>query len=409
MAIPISEMRNRMQTHLFNAQRTGQSPFSIGGLDVPTVKGKCSLPQWPKYAPESNAVIDSNLNIYFGCHDGCFYSLDRGFQIRWSFFTTKKIYGSPLLVGDRVLFSSGDGNLYCLSLDGELIWRNQFSFGLEQSYFDRILGKALDVVSRKLIVATGGSYLKDVGVVNSWASANMDDLCRVYITGSGLGLWVYNLDDGSLVSSHDLGEPRHHLSGVTIAKDGVVFCSSQRRRTYCFVDLKQEWIYDFGKDYDVWASSSYDEVNQCLYIPYTKGNKAGAVVCLSRTGECLWRYEFSGGIRCTPVLGAGNELIFCSYDGVLFCLDRCRGKFKWSKRVSHAERAFWSSPCIDSKGNILLSVKHSASDGAILALDRYGQEIWTFQTQKVLSTPVLDASGVLYFGTWGGEYIALNT
>ena len=41
------------------------------------------------------------------------------------FYNNKKIYSSPLIVNDRVIFAGGDGFLYALSiLDGKLIGRN---------------------------------------------------------------------------------------------------------------------------------------------------------------------------------------------------------------------------------------------------------------------------------------------
>lgn len=80
---------------------------------------------------KASPAIDDAGRIYVGCSDFSFRCLELGkdfwgrpsLREIWSFPTGGEIYSSAALAGDRLVFGSHDGYLYCLSKQGKLVWK----------------------------------------------------------------------------------------------------------------------------------------------------------------------------------------------------------------------------------------------------------------------------------------------
>ena len=73
--------------------------------------------------------------VILGGYDKELHCLDRktGNQV-WSFKTRARIESSPVVVGDRVFFGSGDGNLYAVSLNGgKALWKHRCGHSITAS------------------------------------------------------------------------------------------------------------------------------------------------------------------------------------------------------------------------------------------------------------------------------------
>ena len=73
------------------------------------------------------------------------------------------------------------------------------------------------------------------------------------------------------------------------------------------------------------------------------------------------------------------------------------------------ERALWTTPSIDSKGNIFVSTKDTRHSGTLYCIDDNANIIWSYSTGKSLTTPVIDQYGRIYVGSWNGEFLCLDT
>jgi outer membrane protein assembly factor BamB len=69
----------------------------------------------------------------------------------------------------------------------------------------------------------------------------------------------------------------------------------------------------------------------------------------------------------------------------------------------------WTTSAITACGHILITSKASWEAGAVHCLSAEGEPVWKYELGKALSTPVIDASGRLYVGTWDGEMVCLQT
>lgn len=116
----------------------------------------------------------------------------------------------------------------------------------------------------------------------------------------------------------------------------------------------------------------------------------------------LWSYKTDGKIYSTPVIY--NDLVWCaSSDSYLYGIDLNNGKemFKFKNN-----KAVVSSPaCVDDKVII------SGSDGYCRAWNVYtGERVWEFDKVNnfVVTRPAVK-EGIVYFGSWGNQFYALNT
>ena len=68
-----------------------------------------------------------------------------------------------------------------------------------------------------------------------------------------------------------------------------------------------------------------------------------------------------------------------------------------------------TTPSIDPDNNIFLTVKETRTSGGLYCIDEKGQTIWKYSTGKTLSTPVIDIDAKVYFGSWKGEFLCVQT
>jgi len=62
--------------------------------------------------------------VYFGSWDNCLYAVNvNSGRLVWKFKTQGPIDNGPEISGDRLVFGSYDCNLYCLDLQGKLVWK----------------------------------------------------------------------------------------------------------------------------------------------------------------------------------------------------------------------------------------------------------------------------------------------
>jgi len=121
---------------------------AVGGdvLYVGTHDGRVVAVDWRKqkivwtYADEnhlleyrSSAAVTDKY-VILGGYDKELHCLDRqdGKQV-WHFATRAKIESSPVVVGDRIFFGSGDGNVYAVTMSGKPVWKERLGRSITAS------------------------------------------------------------------------------------------------------------------------------------------------------------------------------------------------------------------------------------------------------------------------------------
>jgi outer membrane protein assembly factor BamB len=81
----------------------------------------------------SSAAVTDKF-VILGGYDKMLHCLDRktGNPV-WNFKTRARIESSPVIVGDRIYFGSGDGNVYAVNFDGKEVWKHRCGHSITAS------------------------------------------------------------------------------------------------------------------------------------------------------------------------------------------------------------------------------------------------------------------------------------
>ena len=392
-------------TFLFDQHRTGRTPFGIGTAEAPSELWKTWLPSHPSKGAESSPAFDTEGNLYFGSHDGCFYSLSNSGKVRWMFKTDEKIYSSPQLIDDKVVvFAGGNGYLYAFSTDGDLLWHYDLCQGFRPA---GAVKRA--IATLKELPVTLDWKRKYLVTTKSWASPSLHSEGFLIATGYGKGLHAVNLD-GSGRWKFDLGAPQYSLSGTCLDNDGNILVTALEGAAYS-VDAngKQNWKTSLPKGFKNWGTPSFDPELLQGYFPVSKKEESAFVFALDPSGSVRWKAEVPGGIRGSVSIGTGDHAIVCGLAGEVIYLNRKTGTVDRKVRLSKDSRALWTTAAIDPEGHILLTTKETNTTGSLACLTADGVLKWSTPIGKALSTPVIDAEGRIYVGSWDGYYRCIQS
>ena len=393
-------------TFLFDSQRTGRMPYSKGKRKQPELVWRFVLPSYPPKGPESSPAFDDQGNIYFGCHDGCFYSLDREGRLRWMFKTDAKIYSSPAIFKERVVFCSGDGHCFCFDLKGTVKW---------VYYAADFFVKINNALSRKIALArtwfsTRDAVRQRTWKTKCWTSPNISSSGVVYITCYGIGLHALRIEDGEPLWLYDLGQPRHHLSGVALNENEDLFVASQQKRLHSVSPAgKRRWSIKVRSGYDAWGNPSVDCENQLVFFPLSCQEKKGCIATYDYNGNPKWICEIIGGLRGSVAIAAQDFVLAAGLNGFLYFIDKRKGYVAQSVKLASEERGLWTTPALDKEGNIFITTKDSRQSGSLWCLNCTGQIEWRLEIGKALSTPVIDSQARVFVGSWNGDFLCFQT
>lgn len=390
---------------LFDKFKSGRAKYIIGE-SMPEIEWSFNVRSFPPKAPESAPAFDRKKNLYFGCHDGCIYSITKNGNFRWSYKTDKKIYSSPIITeNDEVIIIGGDGYAYKFSSNGELLWIYDTSYNYRKKTKHMVLNRILTLNK------TFDYGRKQFWTMRSWSSPSLSSEGTLYLTGYGIGLHAVDIDSGKLKWKYDLGSPRFHLSGVAIDKQERVYVCSQQSYVHC---LDNEgsliWKVKLKDNYDLWGNPNIDPDSGILYVSASYMESKAVVYAINSDGNILWKKSLSGGIRGSISISYENYIVVGTFNGIIYFLDKKNGDIIFEKKYSNAIRALWTTPTIDKNGNILFTTKESMYEGSLVCLEKNGETKWILsEIGKSLSVPIIDENGKVYIGTWKGKMLCINT
>ncbi|WP_423129611.1 PQQ-binding-like beta-propeller repeat protein [Gaoshiqia sp. Z1-71] len=211
---------------------------------------------------------------------------------------------------------------------------------------------------------------------------------------------------------------------VTIARDTLFYAErapgGKTRPNWCEVPLKN---HHFARDTTRWPRPDYTVNKQ---FPNVKtvweiqdssdigtaisssghiavyANTKGEVVALDQTsGGKMWSFQTSGKIYSTPAI-AKNRVVCASTDQSIYCLNLKDGKLHWAFPTG---KAIVASPVIEKN-----SVYIGSSEGIFRSIDLpSGKLNWEFaEVKNFVETRPLVYGELVYFGSWGNTFYALN-
>ena len=157
---------------------------------------------------------------------------------------------------------------------------------------------------------------------------------------------------------------------------------------------------------EVWSQQEKSDMGGGMYLHndrlvYT--NTSGEVKAVKVVdGSTLWTYQTDGKIYSTPTV-CNDKVWVASSDSYLYGLNADNGKEQFKLKN---DKAVVSSPVCSGNSVII-----AGGDGHCRAWDnRSGELLWDFDSVKnfVVTRPLVK-EGVLFFGSWGNRFYALDT
>lgn len=382
---------------LFDKQRTGRCSKEIDVKKKPRLRWRINLPTIKNTAPESTPIEDDAGNLYFGAHNGMIYSAHPRKGVKWSWYTGPKVYSSPLWI-DKNSFSicTGSGLVLAFSRSGKLLWSYDMTY--TQKTQNKRIRLALHIIHLPL---TYDWKIRKIQNLKCWASPNFFNK-TLYTVAYGKGLHAINCENGSLKWSFDLGFPFYHRAGVAISNSGCIYIASNRA-VFCLSEEGKIIWKSFGKGlfYEVWSNPSLDEDNKQVYVTWSKGENFAVVKSLDvLNGKVIWIQKIPSGVRGSISIGLGPYLYLPALNGNLYALDKLSGEIVCCSKIGANSRGLWTSPALLHNDFILITTKQTSKNGTLTCLEGSLKKVWSIQTPKALSVPIINRDGEIVFGAW---------
>lgn len=319
-------------------------------------------PHNPYYViPKSAPVLNGEL-IFQGQDNGSFVAISKhDGQIVWSyqvFFGDrgKRIFSSPVVLGNQVFFGAYDGNLYSLDTKtGERQW----------VFFDA------DWIGSSPCAAS------DIGAIFIGLEFGL-------VRKKG-GVAAVDVKTGKLIwSYYDMGGLTH-ASPAYSQKEKIVICGSNDKKIYALNAKSGTLKWCFETEGEVKYGAIFNKDQSLCFI----GSMDGAIYVLkTKSGELVAKYQTLFGIYSDPVLHEDRYLIVGSLDKNIYCWDTKYGNLVW--KVQTNGRIF-ASPLLH-KNRIYIG----SNDGFVRVLDpASGAILGVIKTpERVVNKVIVDAGHV---------------
>ncbi|HYF66754.1 MAG TPA: PQQ-binding-like beta-propeller repeat protein [Ohtaekwangia sp.] len=342
------------------------------GITNPKVKWK-----FKTQGPVRGSAVVTADHIYFGSAEGFFYALNKSDgSLLWKYETKGAIVGAASVSTETVVLTSRDNFVYALnSKTGELTWKFEmnpiFPGYMEWEYFT-----AAPVVSgNKVLIGSGDSHLyalnlsdgkllwkfKTGGRIRSTPlvdnqtvyQASHDGIIYALDIETGKLQWGFKTLGASLDKSS--GFDRTHIFSKPCLKNGLLVFGSRDGNVYA-IDIKtgnMKWKFSYGM---TWAMSTTIE-DETVFVGWSTNNTFSALDL--KTGNEKWKYLCNSVVFSTAAI-QGNQVVFGSGDGNLYCMDKTTGKKNWQYNIG---REIHSSPVYDGS-----AIYFGSDDGYFYAL-----------------------------------------
>jgi hypothetical protein len=306
--------------------------------------------------------LDGEKEIIVGTDSSMLYCLNIDGEMIWQFNAEGRISCTPTLVNLNnddaleIIITSGSGKIYTISAEGNLLWEYETERTIDAS-------------------AAVGDITQD---------GNLD-----IVVGSYDGNLYALTKEGELIWKFDAGE--------SIVSTAVIIDIDDDKRNEIIVGDGN------GIMYAITTNNVFENIgliNRTKYIP-----------------EVVWQFETSipnnVGFIGSPVIydidnDGKQELIFCSEDGSLFCLD-LSGNVLWQYKT---DGPTYNTPAIaDINNNGIIDIVFN-SGNKIIAIDINRNLLWQHEfSMRISPDPILfdiNGDGYLEIATIDQEMVTLT-
>jgi len=399
-------------------------------------------------------LIDASSNVYFGSCDSNMYSINAPTRT----FNWKYLAGGPItcmpIIDDVVnlYFGANNGTLYDMSSNGPIVpsttalapmyMLNPQHTGLNSTL--RGPANAPSITWQKPFVSGNLFVSPSIAIAangNLYLGSNDANVYAFDTAGNTLPGWPapipMQLNDNLLTS------PKSLYTTPVIAPDGTLYLGSNEGFLYALTPHGTiKWSY--RANYPLQSSPMLDTRGT---IYFGAGTQVFAVGDAGDHAYAKWLVPFTtqGNVNSSPALGQNGFLYFGSDDGYLYAVDSFTGLEKWRFNLSLPDsrvHPIYTSATVDTSNNVIIG-NGSYMDGSlnyingitgasiwqtsydanigpfyntvavngdtiylstiayVYAIDRVsGQQKYKYFSEAYYYTsPVIDASGVIYVGS----------
>ncbi|MGQ9708054.1 MAG: outer membrane protein assembly factor BamB family protein [bacterium] len=229
---------------------------------------------------------------------------------------------------------------------------------------------------------------------------------RPAIIVGGLDAQIYAIDPyqaETLFRVTQAGEWEEFISSPAIGPDDCIYIGNENGILYAINRSGQtRWYFPELPGPDAISVSPALDGN-CIYF-------AGEDRILHKlqdhgTGYTeLWNYTLTSEVNSSPVILPDSRVLVIDDSGYVTCLNP-DGTLSYQFFVNAAVQ---SSPAVDNSGNIYFGT----DQGDLIALSPAGESLWTYHIPSrfndIASSPVIDANGNIYFGCEDGYLYKLS-
>lgn len=294
----------------------GAQPGVLVALDLASGKAKWQYTVSDAGLGESSPAVRGDV-VFVGDLGGVLHAVGAADgKPRWTFKTGAEIKSSPVLVGDRILIGSYDTHLYCLSLDGKLLWKVETKAQVHATpavrdgvaYIagcDEMLRAIRVADGRELFAMSSGSYTA--------ASPAIVDSRAYYGTFENEVLAV-DLDTRKFLWHYRHPERNFPFYSSAAVTDGRMFVGGRDKMVHAIDVATGKAIWTFTTRARIDSSPAVS--GSLLWV----GSNDGRLYALDRaSGKSVWEFDAGGPLSASPAI-AGGRLVIGSQDGTVFCL-----------------------------------------------------------------------------------------
>ncbi|MCX6770530.1 MAG: PQQ-binding-like beta-propeller repeat protein [Candidatus Micrarchaeota archaeon] len=313
-------------------------------------------------------------------------------SVQWSYTAQGAIIGKPLLVSDKVVFSTYEGKAYEFSAD-----RGSISWAYDAD--ERISVPAVKVSPDTIAVASQSGRLSFLSATGKEGAVVHLPSAPLYLAGDSGNVYVSLPDGVRAYSQAGVSVWNVSLPGpagpIGAFGDTVYFTSG--RLLYSIA------AKNGAQNFAVPAEDSFLsmplEYEGSIYFGATDGRLYSFDAV---SGRQRWYFQTGGWVQSTPVR-FGDSIFFGSNDGYFYSITDS-GKLRFKYKTGEG---IWSEPVLFSgKGG--QQVSFGSNDGNIYGLDAIsGEIVWSFSAGGRPGSAAGKGDN-LFFGTSMGKFYSLS-
>ena len=287
----------------------------------------------------------SGGRVFLGACDKILYCLTMEGEELWRFETKGVILEGPAVSDDMVFLCSTDHNVYGIDKEtGKGLWRFQAK--------DKIVEMPLYHEGRLYV---GGCLDRNLYCLDA---------------GNGREIWRFRIKDGA--------------AALPMVHENRIYFGYGGNRFYC-LDLNGKiiWTYPTKDTIAAWPAAVY---NNKVYF----GSWDCNIYCLDLKGKLVWKFSTPHPVM-SPVVWKGRVCFSC-WDNNVYCLDSETGSLKWKLDVNGFPGGLTSV----YDGFIYVG----STDNNVYAIDiEKGRKAWKYNTNGFVSQ-IVSFDGRVYAGSW---------